>query len=142
VPPRDPRAGIISHSHQKLHRSLADTNLRATRTTDVREAAPPQVEGRSPRTAAAVRSGTRLRAAVVVLSLLLASVIGYGYLAMRQNHIPARQLPGAEAVVSALRGPVGTGFRRSGATLEAIADRTAKFLANAAARFDNWRKSR
>jgi hypothetical protein len=131
--PRDPRAGVISHSHQKLHHSFLDADLHAAPTIDPRET-------RAARAASSGRRSSGLRAVTVVLSLLLALVIGYGYLAMRQNNLSVQQLPGAQAVVSALRGPVGSGFRRAGAALEAAGDRTAEFLANAAGRFDDWRK--
>lgn len=140
--PRDPRAGVLSHSHQKLHRSFLDADLHAAPTIDPRETASQSFKTRAARAASSGRPGSRLRAVTVVPSLLLALVIGYGYLAMRQNNLSAQQLPGAQAVVSALRGPVGSGFRRAGAALEAVGDRTAEFLANAADRFDNWRKSR
>lgn len=142
VTPRGPRAGVISHSHQKLHRSFLDADLHAAPTIDPRETASQSFKTRAARAASSARPSSGLRAVTVVLSLLLALVIGYGYLAMRQNNLSVQQLPGAQAVVSALRGPVGSGFRRAGAALEAAGDRTAEFLANAAGRFDDWRKRR
>ena len=141
VKPRDPRAGVISHSHQKLHHSLLDADLHAAPTIDPRETASQSFKTRAARAASPARPSSGLRAVTVVLCLLLALVIGYGYLAMRQNNLSVQQLPGAQAVVSALRGPVGSGFRRAGAALEAAGDRTAEFLANAAGRFDDWRKN-
>lgn len=138
--PRDPRVGVISHSHQKLHHSFLDADLRAAPTIDPRETASQSFKTPAARAAYSARPSSGLRAVTVVLSLLLALVIGYGYLAMRQNNLSVQQLPGAQAVVSALRGPVGSGFRRAGAALEAAGDRTAEFLANAVGRFDDWRK--
>lgn len=140
--PRDPRVGVISHSHQKVHRTFLDADLHAAPTIDPRETASQAFKTRAARAASSGRPGSGLRTLTAVLALLLASVIGYGYLAMRQNNLSVQQLPGAQAVVSALRGPVGSGFRRAGAALEAVGDRTSEFLANAADRFDDWRKRR
>ncbi|HEV2379377.1 MAG TPA: hypothetical protein VG206_06230 [Terriglobia bacterium] len=140
--PRDLQVGVISHSHQKLHRSFLDADLHAAPTIDPRETASQSFKTRAARAASSARPSSGLQAVTVVLSLLLALVIGYGYLAMRQNNLSVQQLPGAQGVVSALRGPVDSGFRRAGAALEAAGDRTAEFLANAAGRFDDWRKRR
>ena len=136
--PRDPRAGMISHSHQKLHRSLLDADLHATYSNDPRERSQPVPSAST----FAPRPASGLRATVMLLSLLLVAVIGYGYLAMRQNNISPRQLPGAQAVLNANRGSVGAGLRRAGSALEAVGDRASNFVANTATRIGNWRRSR
>jgi hypothetical protein len=140
--PRDPRAGVISHSHQKLHRSFLDADLYATRTADVPRPATPARPARAADPPAPRRRGGLRRFAITVPTLLLVAVIGYGYLAMRQNNISTQQLPGVQAVGSALRGPAGSDLRRAGSALESVGDRAAQFLAKEADRFDNWRKSR
>ena len=76
---------------------------------------------------------------VLVLFLALAAVVGYGYLAMQQNGVSARQLPGVQTVIM-----LNQRFRAAqsevSAAVEAARDRSEQLIAAGRERWARWRR--
>ncbi len=76
---------------------------------------------------------------VLILVLALAAVVGYGYLAMRQNGVSARQLPGVQTVV-VLNQRFRSAQSKVSAGIEAARDRSEQLIAAGRKRWARWRQ--
>lgn len=88
--------------------------------------------------------GTRRRAGapwttVLVLILALAGFVGYGYLAMRENGIPAWRLPGVRTAI-ALHQRLNTAESRASADAQAVRERSDRLMAAGRERWARLRR--
>jgi len=74
---------------------------------------------------------------VLILVIALAALAGYGYLAMRQNGVSARQLPGVQTA-SVLDKRWRGAQSEVSAAVEAARDRSELLIAIGRARFARW----
>jgi hypothetical protein len=76
---------------------------------------------------------------VLVLVLALAALVGYGYLAMRQNGVSARQLPGVQTVI-VLNQRFRAAQSKASAAVQAARDRSEQLVAAGRERWARWRR--
>lgn len=76
---------------------------------------------------------------VLLLVMALAGFTGYGYLAMRENGVPARQLPGVQTAI-VLHHRLDTAQSRASADLEAARQRSDQLIAAGRERWARWRR--
>ena len=76
---------------------------------------------------------------VLVLVLVLAALVGYGYLAMRQNGVSARQLPGVQTTIM-LDHDFRAAQSRVSAALQAASQDADRLIAAGRERWAHWRR--
>ncbi|HXJ91468.1 MAG TPA: hypothetical protein VMT20_01135 [Terriglobia bacterium] len=76
---------------------------------------------------------------VLVLVLALAALVGYGYLAMRQNGVSARRLPGVQTAM-VLNQRFRAAQSKMSADLESARDRSQQLIAAGRERWARWRR--